>query len=36
MKLYFDKLKHLKIEQIAYFFWGVYVLVSLLNMIGIL
>lgn len=35
MKLYFDKLKHLKIEQIAYFFWGIYVLVSLLNMVGI-
>ena len=36
MKLYFDKLKNLKIEQISYFFWGVYVLVSLLNMVGIL
>ena len=35
MKLYFNKLKHLKIEQITYFFWGIYVLVSLLNMVGI-
>ncbi len=35
MKLYFDKLKKLKNEEITYFFWGIYVLISFLNLVGI-
>ncbi len=35
MRINFDKLKQLKIEEIIYFFWGIYVLVSFFNMVGI-
>ena len=35
MKSFLDKIKQLKIEEITYFFWGIYIVASFLNNIGI-
>ena len=36
MESYFNKLKQFKKEQLTYFFWGIYVFASFLNMVGVI
>ena len=36
MKKYIDKIKNIKIEDLTYFFWGIYLIICFLNMVGII